>query len=291
MENTVCLKQVVKRYGEFVLGPIDLDFPKGCITGLIGPNGAGKTTTLKIIMNILKPNSGEITVLDMKHRKSEIQIKNKIGYVGEVQYYYEDRTVAWTSSFISKFYNNWDCNLFDRLTHEFEINRTKKIKNLSKGMRVKLSIAIALSHNPDLIIMDEPTSGLDPVIRREVLSYLRKFVDNNNDKSVIISSHITDDLERIADYVVFLIDGKVALHDEKDILSDKWKKISYKKEALDEAVSSKLINVEKNMFGSSGYTDKYSEIKDSIAHLLKSEELKIENVGLDDILICLMRRR
>lgn len=291
MDNAASLKKAVKKYGEFRLGPLNLDFPKECITGIIGPNGAGKTTTLKLLMNIIKPDSGEISVLDMKHRDSEIRIKNRIGYVGEVQYFYEDRTVSWTADFVSKFYDKWNSNLFDRLMHDFEINRTKKIKNLSKGMRVKLAIAIALSHDPDLIILDEPTSGLDPVIRRELLAHLRKYVDDNRNKSVIISSHNTNDLERISDHVVFLLDGMVALEDEKDILNEKWKKISFRKGAVEDSICAKLMNVENNMFGSSGYTDSYPAIKNSIAQAVKNDDVKVENTGLDDILICLMRRR
>ena len=290
MNDIVNLTDVIKRYKEFQLGPLNVSIPRGCITGLIGPNGSGKTTTMQILMNIISPNSGDVTIMDMQHKTAEISIKNCIGYVGEVQHYYEDQTVSWTARFVSKFYDEWNANLFEKLLHEFKISRSKKIKALSKGMKLKFSIALALSHNPALIIMDEPTSGLDPIVRREVLDYLKKFVDEDPEKSVIISSHITNDLERIADYIIFLIDGKVVLYDSKDNLTANWKKINFQEGIIGQEIIAKLFEVEKNMFGCCAFTDKYPEIEKMIDPIKNNNGLKIENVGLDDILLCLLRR-
>jgi ABC-2 type transport system ATP-binding protein len=155
-------------------------------------------------------------------------------------------------------------------------------------MKVKLSFAIALSHQPELLILDEPTSGLDPVIRREILDLLLKTSREEN-KSVIISSHITDDLARIADIITFMINGKIRLTGEKDDLLANWKRIHYKKGALSENITASLNNVQNQVFGSSGLTGHYLKIKDRLADGIGKEEIKVENVNLDDILISFVK--
>ncbi len=167
---------------------------------------------------------------------------------------------------------------------DFAISRTKKISELSKGMKVKFSLALALSHNPDLILLDEPTAGLDPIIRREVLEILRGLTVDEN-KSVLISSHITDDISRIADYVTFLYEGKIKLSGVKDELLSHWKRIHYKDGALDKTIIDTLKNRKKHMFGQSGVTDRYLDLKDSLVRGLADETIKLENISLDDILI------
>ncbi|MCJ7582088.1 MAG: ABC transporter ATP-binding protein [Candidatus Aminicenantes bacterium] len=273
-----------KRYKGFYLEIVSLSVPKGSILGLIGPNGAGKTTTMKVLMNMVRADSGEVKIFDMDHIEDEKAIKNRIGYVGEDQFYYADKTVAWTGNFVSSFFDQWDKNIFQELITDFKISRTKKISELSKGMKVKFSLAVALSHNPDLILLDEPTAGLDPIIRREVLEILRGLAVDES-KSVFICSHITDDISRIADYVTFLIDGKIAISGGKDDILSQWKRIHYKDGALDTGIIDSLKNRKKHMFGQSGVTDRYLDLKDSLAKGLAEESAKLENVSLDDILI------
>ena len=289
MDHVVELREVRKEYKEFVLDGISWQIPKGCIMGLIGPNGAGKTTTIKIIMNLIRADGGKVSLFGLDYRRNEKEIKNRIGYVGEEQYFYEDRTVAWTGRFVSRFYRNWDTNTFSRLLNEFQISGTKKVKELSKGMRVKLSIALALSHNPELIILDEPTAGLDPVVRRELLDLLRKISSKN--KSVIISSHITDDIARTADYITYLLEGRISLIEQKDELLSNWKKIHFRTGTLNNGISSSFYNIEASMFGNSGITNSYLSIKDDLAEGIRKEDIKVENVGLDDILICFVKGR
>ncbi len=289
MDHVVELREVRKEYKEFVLDGISWQIPKGCIMGLIGPNGAGKTTTIKIIMNLIRADGGKVSLFGLDYRRNEKEIKNRIGYVGEEQYFYEDRTVAWTGRFVSRFYRNWDTNTFSRLLNEFQISGTKKVKELSKGMRVKLSIALALSHNPELIILDEPTAGLDPVVRRELLDLLRKISSEN--KSVIISSHITDDIARTADYITYLLEGRISLIEQKDELLSNWKKIHFRTGTLNNGISSSFYNIEASMFGNSGITNSYLSIKDDLAEGIRKEDIKVENVGLDDILICFVKGR
>jgi ABC-2 type transport system ATP-binding protein len=287
-KNILEIRNLRKKYKGFTLDDISLSLPQGYVLGLIGPNGAGKTTTIKILMNIVKRDGGEVRVFGLDPRKKTKQVKNRVGYLGEEQYFYGDKTVAWTGHFVSSFYKNWDTNAYQSLLTSFALSRSKKTRELSKGMKVRFSLALALSHNPDLLILDEPTAGLDPVIRREILELLRK-KSKEEGKSVIISSHITDDIMRTADLVAFLIDGKIALSSEKDELLANWKRIHYKKGALDSQIIRSLTHLREHMFGSSGITDNYLEIKDHLIQGLTEGVVKVENINLDDILISLVK--
>jgi ABC-2 type transport system ATP-binding protein len=288
MENILEINKLRKEYPEFVLDNIDWNVPKGYVMGLIGPNGAGKTTTIKLIMNLIESDGGRVKVFGLDNIQNEKLIKNKIGYVGEEQYFYENQSSRWTGEFVSHFYDRWDKERYQSLLEQFEIPPKKKIKKFSKGMKVKLSLAIALSHNPELIMLDEPTSGLDPIIRRDVIDFLKTFTEAN-DKTVILSSHITDDISRIADYITYMIDGRIVMIESKDELLSNWKKIHFTPGALDISVADKLENVESHMFGSSGLTRNYPAIQEALAPGLASSDIKVESVGLDDILIALVK--
>lgn len=290
MENTAVLSGLTKKYKEFRLNHIDMEIPSGQIVGIIGPNGAGKTTTLQLMMNMIKLDGGELTIFGMQYPHDEKEIKDQIGYVGEVQYFYEDRTVGWTGKFVSRFYTAWNENQFDALLMRFSLSRTKKVKALSKGMRVKLALAIALAHNPRLIILDEPTSGLDPVVRREVLELLKERSLNDEKLSILISSHITDDLERIADTIYYMIAGEIVLTGEKDILLDTWKKVHFKAETVTNDMTAGLRNIERNMFGVSGVTNHFPDFKKQYGEAIQRGDVRIESIRLDDILISLMEK-
>jgi len=288
MEHTLEINKLRKAYPEFVLDDIDWKVPKGYVMGLIGPNGAGKTTTIKLIMNLIESDGGRVNVFGLDNIQNEKQIKNKIGYVGEEQYFYDHKSAAWTGEFVSHFYDKWDQERYQSLLEKFQILPKKKIKKFSKGMKVKLSLAIALSHNPELIMLDEPTSGLDPIIRREVIDFLKTFTQEN-DKTVILSSHITDDISRIADYITYMINGRIVLTESKDALLSNWKKIHFTPGSLDKSVIDRLESVENHMFGSSGLAKNYPAIHDALASGLASGDVKVESVGLDDILIALVK--
>jgi ABC-2 type transport system ATP-binding protein len=290
MRSVVKLKDLRKEYPEFILDNVNLDIPAGYITGVIGPNGAGKTTTIKLIMNLIQADGGEVEVLGLTHDQFEKNIKDRIGYVGEEQFFYEHRSAGWTGKFVSHFYSKWDRGRYLQLLGDFKLPLKKKIKTYSKGMRVKLSLAIALSHDPELIILDEPTAGLDPVVRREVLDLLQK-VTLEEKRSVIISSHITDDISRVADYIAYMINGRFALFSTKDELQADWKTIHFKKDSLAQSIADSLENVETQMFGSSGVTRRYREIEAALADGLASGDIKVENVGLDDILIAMVHEK
>ena len=279
MSHTLEVDRLTKRYKDFALEEVT-------ILGIIGPNGAGKTTTIKLIMNMIKSTRGGIRVFGLTYPQDEKEIKNRIGYVGEEQTFYADKTVAWMGRYVSSFYKRWDTNMFQRLLTDFAITRTKKTAELSKGQRVKLALSLALSHNPDLAILDEPTAGLDPIVRREVLDILRRFIACG-EKSVIISSHITDDIARTADYVLYMIKGRVALFKTKDDLLADWKWIHFKKGALPGSTAGTLHKVKEHMFGSEGLTDRFLSLKADLEPGLEAGDIKVENAGLDDILVAL----
>jgi len=287
MEHILEVNNLRKEYPGFTLDNISFKLPRGTITGLIGPNGAGKTTTIKLMMNMIKRNAGDIKIFGMDYSKSEKEIKNRIGYVGEEQYFYQNKTVNWTEKFVSGFFKDWDPVMFSTLISTFSLPLNQKIKKFSKGMKVKLSFAIALSHNPELLILDEPTSGLDPVIRREILDLLME-LKRKDELSVFLSSHITDDLFRISDHICYMVNGKIIIEEVKDELLARWKKVVYKPDSLPEGIESILLNVERQLFGSSGITDKYPEIAGSLSDGIKKGDIRIENVNLDDILISLV---
>ena len=287
MSSIVEINNLSKRYKDFFLDGITFSLPKGMILGIIGPNGAGKTTTIKLIMNMIKADAGDIRLLGMSYPKDEIRIKNRIGYVGEEQTFYADKTVAWLSKYISSFYENWDTNGYQRMLNDFSISRTKKAGDLSKGQKVKLALALALSHHPELAILDEPTSGLDPIVRRELLKILRRFTESG-EKSVIIASHITDDIARTADVILYMIKGRVALCAPKEDLLDSWKWIHFKKGALPDETARILFRVKEHMFGSEGLTDRYQDLKKDLAPGMEIKDIKIENASLDDILLALV---
>jgi ABC-2 type transport system ATP-binding protein len=290
VDNILGIKKLRKEYDEFALDSIDWNIPKGYVMGLIGPNGAGKTTIIKLILNHIKADSGHVEVFGKDHTHDEIAIKNRIGYVGEEQYFYDSRSALWTGKFVSHFFRQWDMEKYLKFLDEFQIPKKKWIKKFSKGMKVKLSLAIALSHNADLIILDEPTSGLDPIVRRDVLDLLRNIADEES-RTVVISSHITDDIERIADYITYMVNGRIVKTASKDELQDNWKKIHFTKDSLDQNIIDSLDNIEDHMFGCSAITKDYLKIKDALSQGMASGAIKVENLGLDDILISLVREK
>lgn len=287
MNNALDISNLTKIYREFTLDRISFTLPEGMIMGMIGPNGAGKTTTIQLLLNMIRSDGGDVAVLGLDPRKKEKELKNRIGYVGEEQYFYQNRRVGWTGDFVSHFYDKWDHKLFKSLLERFEISSRKRIKELSRGMKVKFSFAIALSHNADLFILDEPTSGLDPIIRRELLDHLKR-LSNEENKSVLFSSHITDDVARIADIITFMDRGKILISEEKDLLMARYKRIHFKNGALRDELKSHLTQVEKKMFATSAITANYPDMQSKLSNGQSAGDIKVENVNLDDILISLV---
>jgi len=288
MDKILEANGLTKEYRTFTLDGVSLEVPKGTILGLIGPNGSGKTTTIRMLMKMTRPDAGSIRIFGLGLDAHEKEIKNRIGYVGEEQIYYMNKKVSWTGRFVSQYFEKWDQEMFDSLLKEFGLDPSQKVGKLSKGMKVKLSFAIAFSHHPEFMILDEPTAGLDPVIRREMLDRLLAFRDDH-DGSVFISSHITDDIVRIADYVAFIVDGRVAIHAEKDEILSDWKRLHFRPGAIEGDVVTGLRCVEAHAFGSTGVTNRYRELKSRIAPAVSAGDVKVENVSLDDVLIAFVK--
>lgn len=220
-ENILEIKNLTKDYGDFVLDKVSFALPRGVIMGLIGENGAGKSTTINCILNETQKSGGQILIFGKDHILNEIEIKDKLGVVFDENHFPDIFTAEEVGQFMSGIYAAWDWTLYRQYLEKFELPRNKRIKDFSKGMKVKLAFAVALSHHAELLILDEATSGLDPIIRDDVLDMLIDFVQDES-HSVLVSSHITSDLEKVADYITFIHKGKVIFTHEKDTLVDNY---------------------------------------------------------------------
>lgn len=217
MIHAIEIRNLSKRFDRFQLKNVDLTLPRGSIMGFIGENGAGKTTTIKLMLNQLKADSGTVRFFGLDHIKDEKRIKNDIGVVFDESYFHENLKPKHISAIMKRIYSQWDEALFLEYMHRFKLPLDKNTKDFSRGMKMKLSIATALSHHPKLLILDEATSGLDPVVRNEILDIFLEFIQDEA-HSILFSSHITSDLEKVADYVTFLHDGEIIFSESKDDL-------------------------------------------------------------------------
>ena len=222
MENIIEIKNLKKKFDDkFELGEIDITIPKGVIVGLIVENGAGKTTLIKLMLNIIKSDNGEIKIFGKDNKRKEKEIKEDIGVVLDNMFFPELLNAKDINNSMKDIYKNWDSKLYFSYLKEFDLPDNKSLKSMSKGMRKKLEIATALSHKPKLLILDEPTSGLDPVIRNEVLDIFQKFIEDE-EHGVLLSTHITSDLEHIADEIIFIDKGKKVLQKSRDEIIDNY---------------------------------------------------------------------
>ena len=226
MTNLITVSNLVKRYnGTAVLDGVSLGVPAGCVTGLIGANGAGKTTTIRMIMGLSKPDAGDVVLLgepfgpnadDATARR----IKSRIGVVFDTCPFVGDLSVKTAGALMrAAFPESWRQGVFEDLLRQFDLDPKKRVKDLSRGMGMKLQLACALAHDPDLLVLDEATAGLDPLARDEILDLLRNFMASEQ-RGILISSHITTDLEKIADRVVCIDKGRIAFDVEKDEITD-----------------------------------------------------------------------
>ncbi|MGV1066434.1 ABC transporter ATP-binding protein [Clostridium perfringens] len=279
MENVLEIKNISKEYKGFSLKNVSFNIPKGFVMGLIGPNGAGKTTTIKAIMNLINLDSGEIYIFGEDIKKNEISIKDRIGFVYDDCCAFEDFTIRENKKIISKFYSKWDEEKFKYYLEKFALNENKKLKQLSKGQKMRFSLALALSHKAELLILDEPTSGLDPVFRSELLDILFEII-GEEEVSILYSTHITTDLEKLADYITFINNGKIEFSKEKDILLGEYFIVKGALDILNKDLEKELIGLRKTRYNFEGLTNNMRKLKE-----LFGDKIIFEKATLDDIVV------
>lgn len=282
MKNIIELKNVTKCYEQFKLGEINLALPSGQIIGLIGENGAGKTTLIKTLLNIISISSGEIRVFDKNILTAEESIKDEIGVVLDNSFLPELITIKEVNLIMKDIYKNWDVELFNKYLTNFNLSPKKQIKALSKGMKKKLEIATALAHHPKLLILDEPTSGLDPIARSEVLDIFMEFIQDEN-HTILFSTHITSDLEHIADRIVFLNNGQVILNKERDEILDNFGIIKCDKSFFEKLNKEDYLSYKKNKYN----YEVLVEDKEKISKKYKSQVT--DKLTLEELMILIIK--
>ena len=277
MENILEISGLNKKYDDFALRDVSFALPKGYIMGFVGQNGSGKTTTIRSILNMAKKDSGKITVFGLDSVTDTIAIKERLGVVFDSLYLAEHLNVRQIEDQLRPFYKDWDSKEFFRRIKEFGLPDNKKVGEFSKGMKMKLMIAVALSHKAELIILDEPTSGLDPVARDELLDILTEYIEDEN-RGVLFSTHITADVERIADYVTIHHNGRVWFTGLKDDLTEEYAVIKGDESDIPSGLREKLIGFHsyRNGFDALIKTDDLAGVPDS---------LEYEKASIDEILV------
>lgn len=277
------LRNASKKYEHFHLKNVSFQLEKGYIMGFIGSNGAGKTTTIKSILNLVRLDSGEIHIMGKNMGQHEVELKQEIGSAfGDINFYTRTKVKTLTDV-IKRFYKNWDDDTYRKYLKKFNLIEDKKISELSTGMKVKYSLALALSHGAKLLILDEPTSGLDPVARDNLLDIFRELVQDG-EISILFSTHITSDLEKCADYITFIHNGEIINSAEKEEFVDAYRLLNGKKEQLD-MIKDRLISYKVNSFGFTGLIhtkdfDSSLDVKSAIPNL---EEIMIYCSKKEDI--------
>lgn len=279
MESVIELQHVYKAFKGFELKDLSISVKKGFVTGFIGGNGAGKSTTIKLIMNLLQPDSGTISIFGMDLKKNEKEIKQRIGFVFDSNIFYENITLTEMKKIIKPAYRKWDDALFNQYVDMFELPLKKNLKTFSKGMKMKASLTIALSHHAELIIMDEPTSGLDPIFRSELLDILRNIIQNG-ERTIFFSTHITTDLDRIADYITFIHNGQHIFTKEYYKIEEEFAIVKGGTNLLDRDTEQEFIGVRKTNHGFRALTANKQRIEN-----IFGDTVIIEKPTLEDIMI------
>ena len=248
MEYAIKVTDLCKVYPDFALDNVSFAVPKGCIMGFIGENGAGKSTTIKAMLNLIHRNSGTVEILGMDLDCHEKEIKERIGVVFDECCFHDNLTPADISKILGNIYQSWDGKLDQTYLARFGLGEKKKIKEFSRGMKMKLGIAAALAHKPDVLILDEATSGLDPIVREEILDIFLDFIQDEK-HAILISSHITSDLDKIADYLTFIHHGKIVFSAGRDELMDSMGVVKCGAEDIAGIERDQIIRFRKNQFG------------------------------------------
>lgn len=277
--NAIEIKNVSKSFGDFAIQNLNFELPQGTICGLVGENGAGKSTTIRLLMDALRPDSGEISVLGVDTRSPEFQqVKEDVGVVMDEAYFPETLNARQVGSIMADTYARWDAETYDGFIRRFDLPLTKAFKNYSRGMTMKLAIAVALSHSPRLLVLDEATSGLDPIVRDEILELFSEFT-RDEEHSILISSHIVSDLEKLCDYIAFLHKGRLRFCMEKDALRDEYGVVSCTKTQLANLPREAVCGVEESPYGA----------RVLVKRKLVSSALQLDRPNIEDVILFLVK--
>ncbi len=281
MNDILSLRQVEKQFDNFHLGPLDLDIKRGSVLGLIGENGAGKSTSIRLILSNIEEKEGEIYIFGKKKKDLTENERKKIAFVFDDLYLPQDMNLRQVEKFHSLFFGSlWESNMFWNLVEKFDLPIDKDLKLFSRGMQMKTSLILALSHNADLLILDEATSGLDPIARDDILDLLLDFIQDEN-KSILISSHILSDLEKIADDISFIHRGKLIFLENKEDLKEKYGIATLTKDEFESLDKRAIVGVRKHSFG----------IECLIEKSLVPEGLDMDKARIEDIMVFMIKEK
>lgn len=276
--NAIEVRGLRKSYPGFQLRDLSFNVPRGSIVGFIGENGSGKTTTIKAILNMIHRDSGEIKVFGLDNIVDEVAIKKDVGVILSDYFFNESFVPKNIDRILKEIYPSWDSSAYNRMLHTLDIPPDKKIKELSKGMKAKLNIAIALSHQAKLLILDEPTSGLDPVVRDDMLDLFLDYIQNE-ENTIFISSHITGDLSKVADYIIFIHEGRIVFDIAKDELLDNYRILKCSAEDFKQVGAADVV----------GYRQNQYNVEALITHGHKYGAFVLDKPTLDDIMIYVIK--
>lgn len=283
-ENTLVINNLRKKYKDFSLNGISFTIPKGTVMGFVGQNGAGKTTTIKSILNLIKTDSGEVSVFGLDAVNESVKIKEDIGIVFDELGLPDSLNCKMVNSIMKNIYKNWNEEVYFNYLKQFKLPLDKPFRKFSRGMQMKIQTAIALSHNAKLLILDEATAGLDPLARNELLDILLEYMEDE-EHSILMSSHITSDLERVADYIAFIDEGSILLSDEKYNILENHLIVKGSSKDIETLPKELIISTRKNSYGAEALTNQASILKDSYPDLV------YDKVSLDDILYFYVKQR
>ena len=282
MEYAVHIEGLSKFYKDFSLKNVDLALPQGSIMGLIGENGAGKSTVIKSMLDIVKRDSGTVRILGRDMDADAKSIKEQIGVVLGESHFHEFMNAMQISNMLGAIYKSWDQELYLDSLRRFSLPEKKKLKEYSKGMMMKLSIVAALSHHPRLLILDEATSGLDPVVRDEILDILFEFIEDG-ERSILISSHITSDLDKVADYITLIHQGQILFTQEKDSLMEDMGLVKCSREELDRLQGLDIVGMRRSAYQTECL------IRNRLAVQERYHELVIDRANIEEIMLFYIR--
>ncbi|WP_249872877.1 ABC transporter ATP-binding protein [Oceanobacillus saliphilus] len=277
MENIVEFKNVSKHFKDFSLENINLQIKQGLVTGFVGANGAGKSTTMKLMMNLLQADEGEIKVFGKHYANNEKEIKERIGFVYDSNVFYENLNLKDIRKIIAPAYKNWSDKQFYDYIKMFELPLNKAVKTFSKGMQMKTSLALALSHDAEFIMMDEPTAGLDPVFRRELLDILKELMTDAT-RTLFFSTHITSDLERIADNITFIQGGKILFNESIRDVQERYALVKGNANVLNQTIENSFISVERSSNEFQALTNNAEEVREALGDQVVMEEVTLEDI-------------